>query len=332
VGKAAKITFVNPQRYEYMFPVAGYFAANGLDMFEHLTAITAAAVNATGKAAPSSVAALIAAAQPSDAHKAVAQQLSEGSRRLILLGAIAQRDPAFADLRLVAAALAEVTGAVLGYLPEGGNAVGAHLAGVLPRRAAGGRPVQAPGLNIADMFAARLKAYILMGGIEPQLDIASPAAIEALKAAECVIALSPYSTAKEYAHVVLPIGTFAETYGTYVNLEGRWQSVPGAATPVGEARPAWKVLRVLGNLLNLPGFDYVSADQITDEVRKQVDDATGAAPQASARTLQSKPTLTSPATLRDVPIYQVDAVVRRAHALQSTPEAQRGSGDKGSAQ
>lgn len=321
--KGAKVSFINPQRYEYMFPVAGYFASNGLDMFEHLTAITAAAIAATGKSAPASVAGLIANAQPNDAHKAVAQQLGDGSRRLILLGAIALRDPAFADLRLVAAALADVTGAVLGYLPEGGNAVGAHIAGALPLRGAGGRATQAPGLNVADMLAARLKAYILMGGIEPQLDIAAPAALEALKSAECVIALSPYATAKEYAHVILPVGTFAETYGTYVNLEGRWQSVPGAAQSIGESRPAWKVLRVLGNLLNLPAFEYNSADQITDEVRKLAAEVADAAPKASARTLQSKLALAAPATLRDVPIYQVDAVVRRSAALQSTPEALR---------
>lgn len=326
-GNAAKISFINPQRYEYLFPVAGYFASNGLDMFEHLVAIAAAAANAAGKNAPASISALIANAQPSDAHKSIAQQLSDGSRRLILLGAIAQRDPAFADLRLVATALAELTGATLGYLPEGGNAVGAHLAGVLPTRTTGGRSVQTAGLNIADMFAARLKAYIVLGGVEPQHDIASPAAIEALKAAECVVALSPYSTAKEYAHVILPIGTFAETSGTYVNLEGLWQSVPGAATPVGEARPAWKVLRVLGNLLNLPSFDYVSTEQICDEVRKQVAEANAPVVKVTARTLQSKLALAAPAAVSDVAIYQADAVVRRSPALQSTREALRGQGE-----
>jgi NADH-quinone oxidoreductase subunit G len=254
----------------------------------------------------------------------VAQQLADGPRRLILLGAIAQRDPAFADLRLVAVAIAELTGATLGFLPEGGNAVGAHLAGVLPGRTVGGRAVQAHGLNVADMFTARLKSYIVLGAIEPQFDIASPAAVEALKAAEFVVALSPYATAKEYAHVVLPIGTFAETSGTYVNLEGRWQSAPGAAKPVGESRPGWKVLRVLGNLLNQPGFDYVSSDQVADEVRKQVADAGEASPKAAARTLQSKLALAPPSATSDVPLYQIDAIVRRAPALQETPEAQRG--------
>jgi NADH-quinone oxidoreductase subunit G len=118
--------------------------------------------------------------------------------------------------------------------------------------------------------------------------------------------------------VILPIGTFAETSGTYVNMEARWQSVPGAARPVGEARPAWKVLRVLGNLLNLPAFDYASSDQITAEVQKELADAPAAAIKPTARTLQSKLALTAPATQRDVAIYQVDALVRRSSALQST--------------
>jgi NADH-quinone oxidoreductase subunit G len=210
-------------------------------------------------------------------------------------------------------------------MPDGGNSVAASLAGVLPHRTLGGRAAQPAGLNVADMFAGRLKSYILLGAIEPGLDIASPAALEALKSAECVIAMTPYGTAKEFAHVILPIGTFAETSGTYVNLEGRWQSVPGAAAPVGEARPAWKVLRVLGNLLNLPDFDYTSSDQITDEVRKQLEAAPAFALKASARTLQSKLALGAAAgegsVSRDVPIYSVDAMVRRSSALQATSEA-----------
>ena len=327
--RGARVSFVNPRRYEYLFPVAGYLSANGLDMFEHLVAVAAAAVGVSGKQAPASVAALVSSAQPTDAHRAIAQQLVEGERRMILLGAIAQRDPAFADLRLVAAALAEVTGATLGYVPEGGNAAGAALAGMLPHRAVAGRGAQAAGLNLADMFAARLKSYVVFGAVEPAHDIASAAAFDALNAADCVIALTPYASAKEFADVILPIGTFAETSGTYINLEGRWQSVPGAASPVGEARPGWKVLRVLANLLNLPGFDYTSSDQITDEIRRDVEQAPAFALKASARTLQSKLALNAPAAERDVPIYQVDAIVRRSSALQNTREGRasvRGQG------
>jgi NADH-quinone oxidoreductase subunit G len=297
-------------------------------MFEHLVAIAAAAVGASGKSAPESIAALIGHAQPNDEHRSIAQQLSDGARRLILLGAIAQRDPAFADLRLIAGAIADLTGATLGYLPEGGNTVGAHLAGALPHRSVGGRGVQSTGLNVGDMLAARLKSYIVLGAVEPNADIAAPGALDALKAAEFVVALSPYSSAKEFAHVILPIGTFAETSGTYVNLEGRWQSVPGAAKPVGDSRPGWKVLRVLGNLLNLSGFDYVSSDQITEEVRNAVGQAAGAAPKAVTRTLQSKLALNAPAQQREVSLYQIDAMVRRSPSLQSTAEAQRETGQR----
>ncbi len=316
-----RIAFVNPRRYEYLFPVAGYLSAQSdadaqaLDMGQHLLALVAAALAVTGKTAPASIAGLVAGVQPSEAHRAIAQQLCDGERRLILLGAIAQRDPAFADLRLLATALAQVSGATLGYLPDGGNAVGASLAGVLPHRATGGREVPAAGLDTGGMLAARLKAYVLLGAIEPALDIASGGALEALKAAECVVALSPYGSAREYADIILPIGTFAETSGTYVNLEGRWQSVPGAASPVGEARPGWKVLRVLANLLNLAEFDYTSSDQITDELRRQVDQAPVFAPAASSHALQ----LSGVAAIElDVPIYQVDALVRRSSALQKT--------------
>jgi NADH-quinone oxidoreductase subunit G len=315
--RGTKVAFINPVRYDYHFPIAGYLSSNGLDMFEHLVAVAAAAVQSSGRAAPESISALIANARPTDSHAAIAQQLN-GERTLILLGAIAQRDPAFADLRLIAGALAQITEATLGYLPEGGNAVGAYLAGVLPHRGAAGRSVPTPGLNMADMFAARLKSYMVLGAIEPAQDIAAPGAIEALRSAECVIALSPYASAKEFAHLILPIGTFAETSGTYVNLEGRWQSVPGAARPVGESRPGWKVFRVLANLLNLPGFDYTSSEQVTDDLRKDLDQAPQFALKGSARTLQSKLVLNESPSERDVPIYQVDAIVRRAIALQST--------------
>jgi NADH-quinone oxidoreductase subunit G len=325
----SKIAFVNPQRYEYLFTPSAYLSSNGPNgpgMLEHLAAIASAAATTAAVAPPPVIAQLCASAQSSvsDTHRLVAQQLVEGNRRLILLGAQAQRDPAFADLRVVATALARLSGATLGYLPDGGNTVAAHLAGVLPHRGVGGIHPRSAGLHVADMVAARLKAYVLLGAIEPQHDIAAPGASEALKAADCVVALSPYGTAKDFAHVVLPIGTFAETSGTYVNLAGQWQSVPGASQPLGESRPAWKVLRVLGNLLNLEGFEYVSAEQVLDEVRVAVaiahvhasPESTRAVPSSAARRPNSAPA--------DVPIYQSDAMVRRASALQRTRLARRG--------
>ncbi len=312
------VSFVNPSKYEYLFPVAGYLASNGLGMVEHLAALLAAIGGASGN-----IASLVNASQPGDAHRSLASVLKNGERKLILLGEIAQRDPEFSTLRSLAQALAEATGAQLGYLAEGGNAVGAALAGVLPHRLNGGKAEEG-GKHVADMLAAKLKAYLLVGAIEPDKDIATAGALDALKSAECVIALTPYGTAKDFAHIILPIGTFAETSGTYVNLEGRWQSVPGAAKPVGESRPGWKVLRVLGNLLNLPGFDYESAEQVRDELKAQLGEV-----KPDNRYLASGSTAHSVGKgggkkVPDIGIYAIDPIVRRATALQQTRDALSG--------
>jgi len=170
------------------------------------------------------------------------------------------------------------------------------------------------------MIVSRLKAFLIVGALESQ-DFADANALAACRGAECVIALSPYASAKDYAHIVLPIGTFAETSGTYVNVEGRWQSVAGVATPVGESRPAWKVLRVLGNLLNLQNFDYDSSEQVRDQVKTQV-----TALQPNNSYVNTTPIQAAGKSVaRDIPMYGVDAVVRRATALQLTQEAQSAS-------
>jgi NADH-quinone oxidoreductase subunit G len=315
--QGAKVSFVNPAKYEYLFPVANYLTSNGVGMVEHLAAVVNAAASASNKAIPASVQSIAGSAQVNDAHRVVAASLSQGEQRLIVLGELAERSAEFSVLRALAAALSELTGAKLGYLPEGGNAVGAYLAGVVPHRSVGGQKVSAAGMNVAEMLAARLKSYVLLGAIEPEQDIAGPA-LDALRMAECVIALSPYATAKEYAHIILPIGVFAETSGTYVNAEGRWQSVPGAAKPVGDSRPGWKVLRVLGNLLNLNGFEYVSSDQVRDELKSQLGEVTPNNSYAGGTVTRSS----TSERVNDVPMYAVDAIVRRATALQQTLEAQ----------
>jgi len=311
----AQVSFINPARYDYLFPVAQYLTSNGLGMADHLALTLRAACEAAGQTPPEELLRLSAQTTPSDAHRALAAQLLQGERRWILLGELAERSADFSALRALAAGLAEVTGAQLGYAPEGGNAAGAYLAGVVPHRAAGGE--KSAGMNVAQMLEARLQAYVLCGPMEPDKDIAGPA-LDALRMAECVIAVTPYASAKDYAHIILPMGVFAETSGTYVNAEGRWQSVPGAAKPLGEARPGWKVLRVLGNLLNLDGFDYVSSDQVRDELAARLGTA-----QPSNR-YRASGALTRAETaerVNDVPMYQVDAIVRRAQALQQTQEA-----------
>jgi NADH-quinone oxidoreductase subunit G len=180
-------------------------------------------------------------------------------------------------------------------------------------------------LNAAEMLSARLKAYVLVGGIEGA-DLAPGAATEAsLRGAECVVAITPYASDEVLANasVILPSAVFAETSGTWVNVEGRWQSVAGAAKPPGEARPAWKILRVLGNLLGLAGFEYVSSEEVRDELRHELDSYRGGVATAA---LFAPGRLAAVDATRDVGLYGVDAIVRRSAPLQATADGLAGQG------
>ncbi len=325
VRRGAKVAFVNPQAFDVLFPVLASLTSNGLGMAQHLAAVLIAALRAQGKPVPARIAAALEGVSPGAEHEKIARALSEGELRIIVLGALAQRHVSYSEIRALAAALAEATGARLGYLPEGGNAVGAALAGVLPHRGAGGRVVSKPGLAAADMLSARLKGYVLVGGIESADVAPSPGLEAATQAAECVVAITPYAgpEALATATVILPAAAFAETSGTWVNVEGRWQSVPGAARPPGEARPAWKVLRVLGNLLALHGFDYVSSEEVRDELKREIGEYAASGAGVSSFEPGRLPSLDS---TRDVGMYRVDAIVRRSQPLQATADGQAAGG------
>jgi NADH-quinone oxidoreductase subunit G len=323
VRRNAKVAFINPRPVNVLFPLVANLASNGFGMAQHVAAVLVAALRAAGQAAPANVAAALEGVAPAAEHERIAAMLAQGERRAILLGALAERHAAFAELRALAAALAVVTGARLGYVPEGANAVGASLAGATPHRGVGGRAAARPGLSAAEMINARLRGYVLVGGVETS-DLMQPSAAEsALRGAECVVALTPYASEehKAVATVILPVATFAETSGTWVNVEGRWQSVAGAARPPGEARPAWKVLRVLGNLLGLAGFEYLSSEEVRDELQREL----GEFKAGQAASAFAPGRLASLDATREVGLYAVDAVVRRSRPLQETREAQGGA-------
>jgi NADH-quinone oxidoreductase subunit G len=321
--RGAEVAFINGRPVDVLFPVAANLASNGYGMAQHLAAVLAAALRSAGRQAPAAVAAALEGIASGPDHERIAGMLARGELRVILLGALAERHASFAELRALAAALAEVTGARLGYLPEGANAVGASLAGATPHRGVGGRAVARPGHATADMLNARLRGYVLVGGVEAA-DLASSSGGEsALRGAECVVAVTPFAGEEQKANatVILPVAAFAETSGTWVNVEGRGQSVPGAARPPGEARPAWKVLRVLGNLLGLAGFDYLSSEEIRDELKRELDEY----PAGQGGSTFAPGRLASLDITREVGLYAVDAVVRRSRPLQETREARAGA-------
>jgi NADH-quinone oxidoreductase subunit G len=325
--RGAKVALLNPAVFSYHFPLAAYLQSAPAAQVADLAAILRAAAQAAGAAIPAHLAPLVEGAEVTEPHRAAAAALTAGGadgRRAVWLGALALRHPRFADLRALAAALAQVTGASLGVLAEGANAAGAHLAGAVPHREAGGRPASSPGLTAADMLSRPLAAYLLLGGVEPWLDAPQSEAERVLAEAQLVVAITPFAseTLRKVAHVLLPAGTFAETSGTYVNLEGVWQTQTGAAAPVGESRPGWKILRVLGNLLGLAGFEYQSSEEVRAELATLMGAPTAyAAPGYSGRHAVAREAAAPAAqNVVDVPMYQIDAVVRRAPSLQRTRE------------
>ena len=329
VRARAQVAFLDLAAREYRFPVASQIVAAPADWTRGLAGLLVATAEVAGAAPAAAFSSLIAGLTPNDAERAAARALCIGTNRAVWLGAMALRHPAYADLRALAAEIARLAGATLGTLAEGGNAAGAALAGVLPQ---GG---ERAGLDALAMLRAPQRAYLLVGAIEPRHDLADPVAAEAaFAAAACVVAITPYASEEllRHAHVLLPMGAFAETSGTYVNLEGRWQSHPGAIAPPGEARPGWKILRVLGNLLQLEGFAHESSEQVRDELRARLDAAastgaasTGAGAAGAAAALPSAlpagalgAIASLPVAALDVPMYAIDAVLRRSPALQAT--------------
>ena len=315
----AKVALVNPAVFPYQFPVAEYLESAPSAQVADLAAILGAVAHSSGKSVPAHLMPAVQAVTLGPQHRAAAAALAHGEKRAVWLGALALRHPRYAELRALAVAIAQVTGASFGVLAEGANAAGAYLAGAVPHREAGGKAAVTCGLTTGEMLGKALRSYVLLG-TEPWLD-ASEDARRTLAQAEFVVAVTPFASdaLREIAHVLLPAGTFAETSGTYVNLEGVWQSQTGAAAPVGEARPAWKILRVLGNLLDLAGFEYLSSDAIRDEL----------AGLCGASTAYSAPGYTgshpvtaagAAAAVVDIPMYQIDGLVRRAPSLQKTRE------------
>ena len=328
--RGAQVAFVNPVRFAYQFPVEAYLSSAPRTLLGDLAAILAAAAEVAGKPVPPHLAAATAAARVGEEHRAVARSLVSGEKRAVWLGALATRHPQYADLRSLAAALSSLAGASFGVLAEGANGAGAYLAGAVPHREAGAKAVAQPGLTARDMLQRPLKACVLFGGVEPSIDALDPDSASVFARTELTVAITPFVSEelRRIAHVMLPIGTFAETSGTYVNCEGLWQSQTGAAAPLGESRPGWKVLRVLGNLLNLPGFEYQSSEDVREELRAQCtagasSDYRGAHAVTPAGAA-SAAVAAGEVRVIDVPMYQTDALVRRAPSLQKTREGRTG--------
>ena len=312
--KSLKINILHSVDDDLLMCVANKAIVAPGALVDTLAQVVKAAAAVKDVAVPTSVSALVAAVTVGDAAQRIAASLSDGKNVAVLLGNFAQHHPQAARLHALAQALAEITGARCGFLGEAANSVGGYVANAVPGN---------KGANAQQMTAQPLKAYVLLG-VEPELDMHNPRqAIAAMKQAEFVVALSAYQhTATAYAQVLLPIAPFTETAGTFINTEGRAQSFQGVVQPLGETRPAWKVLRVLGNLLGLTGFDHQSADDVRLEALGSDNKNINKNNNLSVTLANALPAASGLQRIAETPIYAADAIARRAPSLQKTRDGQ----------
>ncbi|MEO7108141.1 MAG: molybdopterin-dependent oxidoreductase, partial [Rhodoferax sp.] len=257
--------------------------------------------------------------EATDAAKSIAQSLLGGDRKAILLGNSAAHHSQASQILALANWIGTHTGASFGYLTEAANTVGAQLAGAIPG---------SQGLHAGQMLSGNLKAAILLNN-EPEFDSAAGAsAVTALKQCEMVVTLSPFKANMDFSDVLLPIAPFTETPGTFINAEGRVQSFYAVVKPLGETRPAWKVLRALANVLGLPGFEFESAQEVLQHMHAH--DEGGVPSQVPASRLNNtvafQPTGSASVVEPCVAsIYQLDGIVRRASSLQLTADGRTGA-------
>ncbi len=325
VQQAARIHFINNRAFELNYSPASNSAVAPQHMVDMLAAVAKACFDASAGTAPGYLADLLAGAKVFDQHKQIADDLRTADQATVLLGEQAAMHPQYSVLRQLAAAIADATGSVFGVLSNGANASGAWLAGVLPHRGpAGAEPEAEAGLPAAELLRQGVEAAILLN-VEPEADFADAAqAMQALAQAAHVIAISSFASdaLKEVADVILPAAAFGETSGTFVNIEGFWQSFHGAREAKGQSRPAWKILRVLANQLGLADFDYLSSEQVRDELRGQCEDIELDNHRVSTVTVTAGDAGVTLMRAGDVPIYATDALVRRAPSLQQAADAQ----------
>ncbi len=301
--KGCQVNVLNASSQDWAMPIKNTVLAESHVWVAALAGIAGAVAEITGVAAPVACAVTVEA-------RAVAQSLLGGERKAILLGNAAAHHQKATSLLSLAHWIGQQTGASVGYLTEAANTVGAQLVGAIPGQG---------GLNAGQMLGGALKAAVLLN-TEPAHDSAVGSA--GLATAQIVVTLSPFKCNLDVSDVLLPIAPFTETSGSFINAEGRLQSFHAVVRPMEETRPAWKVLRVLGNLLGLPGFDADSSQAVLASVLPGV--AHGDVVNATRLSNLSTATvdLTAANQLPCVAsIYQLDGLVRRATSLQLTHDA-----------
>lgn len=302
--EGALVMAINPVKYVFPFGVAHTLI--DADIVRRTAEIASALADMNGV-----VYAALSDVSVSEEARNIAAVLKEREHSYVMLGNFSMQHPQASRLRELARVIAELSQSKVGFVTEGANGVGAWLAGAVP--------THATGLDAKSLLTTNpVRAYLLLN-IEPEYDTAYPeAALLALKNASCVVAMTAFATdaMKDYADFMLPVTPFSENSGTFVNAEGCWQSFRAVSVPHGDARPAWKIIHALANILQCEGFHYDSSVAVCDAVKQLVD----AMPKNS---MPPNDLLEVPSPLTDIVFvalphrYRVDPLVRRARALQA---------------
>ncbi|WP_286935951.1 NADH-quinone oxidoreductase subunit NuoG [Achromobacter sp. UBA4530] len=307
--RGTQILMVDSAADDPLMPVTARITVAPSELARALAEVVVALAQAKEQAVPAE----FASVTPGENAKLIAASLASGANTAVLMGNLAVASVQATTLAANGRAVADLSGGKFGFLTSGGNTVGGYLAGAIPGKG---------GKTAAAMLAEPLKAYIVLHA-EPLLDADNgQQAIAALRGAQFAVALTPYrSAAAEWADVMLPVSPFTETSGTFVNAQGLAQSFKGTVTPFGQTRPGWKVLRVLGNVLHLAGFDDETSESVRDAVL-----ASGVEGRLSndvKAPLGLGQALTGLERVADVPIYRTDAMVRRSEPLQAAPASKK---------
>ncbi|MEY4583598.1 MAG: hypothetical protein RJB10_95 [Pseudomonadota bacterium] len=306
VRKGCAVNAINTTAIDATYAPANALLIESKHWSKTLAEVAAAIATSKGIVAP-------VAASATEAAKDIAASMLSGERKAILLGNAAAHHPHASSLLALANWIGLQTGASVGYLTEAGNTVGAQWVGAQPTQS---------GLNAGQMLAGGLKAVILLNN-EPEFDATGGAKAKAvLGQAQMVVSMNPFKANMDFCDVILPISPFTETSGTLVNAEGRLQSFHAVVKPLGETRPAWKVLRVLANMLDLPGFDFDASTDVLNKLTGQTS-ALSSIPVEKLGNLTASSIDLSESDIQAVSaaIYQVDGIVRRASSLQMTADA-----------
>jgi NADH-quinone oxidoreductase subunit G len=274
----------------------------------------------TGVAPGESLQPVLSSARSNANHEDLAKRLQEGGNSLVLLGQFAMSHPDAAWLRSLARYVADATGSSLNLLRHGGNPIGARQAGAVPHHGPGGSETSA-GKNTSRILNDGTSCVILWD-LEPEFDIDNPGrTMKALEGAEKVVAVSSFATdsLKAVADVILPLAPLAESEGSVLTFDGEMLRFGAAGKAQGEARPGWKILRFLGQKLDLEGFDQVSLEQVQAQMIEVMTAIEGSGSQVS---LQAPSVEEGLYRIGELPMYSVDPLVRRSGPLQQTAQAQ----------